>query len=74
MPQILKNIPLNGGDPLASESVKKAITDAEKKLGDKGRIFIRKSGTEAKLRIMVEGENASQIKELTESLEKAMSA
>jgi phosphoglucosamine mutase len=45
-----------------------ALTQAEKKLGNKGRILVRPSGTEPVLRIMVEGEDEMVIKELATDL------
>ena len=43
-------------DPLNNKEVKSAITKVEKELGDKGRIIIRKSGTEPLIRVMIEAE------------------
>ncbi|MBO6946910.1 MAG: phosphoglucosamine mutase [Rhodospirillales bacterium] len=57
LPQILKNVRFNGGQPLEAASVKKAITDAEEKLNGTGRLLIRKSGTEPLIRVMAEGED-----------------
>jgi phosphoglucosamine mutase len=65
-PQLLKNVryssQANGGaQPLEDESVKRAIRDGEAKLGDKGRLLIRKSGTEPLIRVMAEGEDEAMI-------------
>ena len=57
MPQMLRNVPVNGGEPLAARAVKKAIASGEEKLGTTGRLLVRESGTEPIVRIMVEGED-----------------
>jgi phosphoglucosamine mutase len=74
MPQILRNVPFSGKSPLALAPVQKAIESAKQSLGDKGRIFIRESGTEPLIRVMAEGENRKEIEQLTEALAKAMCA
>lgn len=60
-PQVLRNVAYGGADPLAAPSVQRAIKAAEKELGVSGRVFIRKSGTEPKIRVMLEGEDAALI-------------
>jgi phosphoglucosamine mutase len=60
-PQILKNVAISGGneakDALMSDpGLLRAIMEEEKKLGGKGRILVRPSGTEALIRVMVEAE------------------
>ena len=56
-PQILKNYRYSeGSQPLESDRVKAAIAEAEAELGTRGRLLVRKSGTEPVIRVMAEGE------------------
>ena len=64
LPQVLKNVGYNGGQPLEDVAVKKAIADAEKRLSGSGRLLIRKSGTEPLIRVMAEGEDEQMIGEV----------
>lgn len=50
------------------EEIKIAIDQAEKQLGDKGRVLVRVSGTEPLVRVMLEGENQNQIEILAEEI------
>src|SRR5947209_5556982 len=54
LPQVLRNVRFNGGRPLESESVVRAIALATEKLGSSGRLVIRPSGTESVIRVMAE--------------------
>ena len=45
-----------------------ALTRAEKKLGNRGRILVRASGTEPVIRVMVEGEDEQEIAVLAHEL------
>lgn len=57
-PQVLLNVHLSGStDPLNHQQVKDVIQEVELALADKGRLLIRKSGTEPLIRVMVEGED-----------------
>ena len=54
-PQVLKNVKV--ADKAAAqndEDVQKAVAEVAAKLGDTGRILVRESGTEPKIRVMVE--------------------
>ncbi len=57
VPQVLKNVRYAGGQPLETDAVKKAIAAAQEKLGNSGRLVIRKSGTEPLIRVMAEGDD-----------------
>lgn len=74
LPQILRNVCFNGAMPLEVDSVKRAITDGESRLGGKGRLLIRKSGTEPLIRVMAEGEDealiAAVVGEIVEAVER----
>jgi phosphoglucosamine mutase len=52
------------GDP----ALQRAIRDAERRLGEAGRVLVRPSGTEPALRVMVEGPDADLVLELADSI------
>ncbi|GMQ47522.1 phosphoglucosamine mutase [Vibrio sp. 10N] len=63
-PQVLINVRFSGdANPLEAEAVKQAVAKAEADLGEKGRVLLRKSGTEPLLRVMVEGEDDALVNE-----------
>ena len=61
-PQVLENVTYKDEKILRSPSLLKAINLAKKMIKGEGRVLIRKSGTEAKIRIMAESENIDLIK------------
>lgn len=70
-PQVTKNIKVSQMGKVrftTDESIKIAIKEAEKELGDKGRILVRVSGTEPLVRVMVEGENSLLIEKLASEI------
>jgi len=74
-PQVLINVRFAGGDnPLESEAVKAVAADVEKRLEGKGRILLRKSGTEPLIRIMVECEDGVLAKQCAEEIAEAVKA
>lgn len=74
-PQILMNLRLKERVPLDSLSgLRKAKSAFEKKLGRKGRIVVRYSGTEPVLRIMVEGEDREETVRIVNALADAARA
>ena len=56
-PQVLKNIVVKNKSIIKDSGVKKSIKLAENLMKDQGRILVRESGTESKIRIMGESEN-----------------
>ena len=74
-PQVLVNVRFAGGDnPLESEAVKAVAADVEKRLEGKGRILLRKSGTEPLIRVMVECEDGVLAKQCAEEIAEAVKA
>jgi phosphoglucosamine mutase len=69
VPQILVNVKLTTRRPLTEmPKTQKAMADAEKTLGKEGRVLVRWSGTEAKLRVMIEGPSQSCIEKLAHQI------
>lgn len=75
LPQILVNVRFSGeSDPLEEASVKAVTADVEKELAGRGRVLLRKSGTEPLIRVMVEGENEQQVTALANRIADAVKA
>jgi phosphoglucosamine mutase len=75
LPQILVNVRFSGAtDPLENETVKTITADVEKELQGKGRVLLRKSGTEPLIRVMVEGEDEALVTELAHRIADAVKA
>lgn len=73
LPQILHNVRYKAGNsPLEHKEVKAAIEAASSALSGKGRVLVRKSGTEPLIRIMAEGESEAEIKKLIDSIAAAV--
>lgn len=69
VPQVLVNATFNARKPLETmERTQKAIRDAEDKLGKDGRVLVRWSGTEPKLRVMIEGPRRDQIQRMADNI------
>ncbi len=62
IPQILENIDVEDKTVINNLDIKKSIKIAEKLMKGKGRILVRKSGTESKIRVMGESENKQLLK------------
>ena len=72
-PQVLINVRFAGGNnPLESDAVKSVAADVEKRLEGKGRILLRKSGTEPLIRVMVECQDATLAQQCAEEIAEAV--
>ncbi|MDN4625689.1 phosphoglucosamine mutase [Erwinia sp. PsM31] len=75
LPQILVNVRFSGAtDPLEDAQVKAVTAEAEKELKGRGRVLLRKSGTEPLIRVMVEGEDEAQVTSLAHRIADAVKA
>jgi phosphoglucosamine mutase len=69
LPQLLKNVRFNGGtEPLEADSVRKRIAAAEAELEGRGRLVIRKSGTEPLIRVMAEGDDMALVERVVDEI------
>jgi phosphoglucosamine mutase len=62
LPQVLENVRFKKGAPLEDAKVKSSIEDGRARLGEHGRILVRKSGTEPLIRVMAEGEDEKLVR------------
>jgi len=62
-PQVLENLKVSSKPPVETlPAVVTAMREAERQLGERGRVLVRYSGTENLLRVMIEGEREGDIK------------
>ena len=73
-PQVMINVPANSAKVMENNAVQSAVRDVDAVLGDKGRVLLRPSGTEPLIRVMVEGEDAPQVKRLAAQLAAVVAA
>ncbi|SUO94520.1 phosphoglucosamine mutase [Suttonella ornithocola] len=66
--QILKNITVHEKNIVNGSAVQNALEAAEKKLGNNGRLLLRPSGTEPKIRVMAEGDDEALLNEIVDEL------
>jgi phosphoglucosamine mutase len=68
-PQTMINVRLaQAGGLLDSAPIRDAVSAVERTLGKRGRVLLRPSGTEPLIRVMVEGEDAEEVRRLAEQL------
>jgi len=61
-PQVLVNVRIDKKVKIEEiDSIKKAVEAVEKKLGERGRVLLRSSGTEPLIRVMVEGVDEDEV-------------
>jgi phosphoglucosamine mutase len=75
-PQVLENVRYEKGkpDPMDAPAVKEAIKAAEAQLTGKGRLLVRKSGTEPLVRIMAEGDDEALVRKTVADVKSAVVA
>lgn len=70
-PQVLVNVRFaEGKDPLAAATVMQEVAAVEQELAGRGRVLLRKSGTEPLIRVMVEGEHEQQVLDMANRIAK----
>lgn len=68
-PQSMENVRVTGKvDIDGSDAIQQAVREAEDELGSRGRVLLRPSGTEPVVRVMVEGEDATVVTQMTSRL------
>ena len=72
LPQILENVVVKDKDVIKKFKCKNAIKKANKFMNQKGRILVRKSGTEPKIRIMAESYDKSLILKCIKIIKKSI--
>jgi phosphoglucosamine mutase len=72
LPQVLKNVRYRAGKPLEDAAVRRAITAANERLGQHGRLIVRPSGTEPVIRVMGEGDDKALIEEVVDDIVDAL--
>jgi phosphoglucosamine mutase len=73
-PQTMVNVRVAGKPDLNAASLQASVADAERQLGDRGRVVLRASGTEPVVRVMVEGEDAAEVEALASQIAAAVSS
>ncbi len=72
-PQVLINVRSSRRVDLDQAGVSEAVGRAESRLGRRGRVVLRASGTEPVVRVMVEGEDDAEVRQLAEDIAAAVS-
>jgi phosphoglucosamine mutase len=68
LPQVLINVKVKEKKDIDTLEVKKHIRKTEEKLGEKGRVLVRYSGTENLCRVMIEGEHKKEIQKMANEI------
>ncbi|MDX2205026.1 MAG: phosphoglucosamine mutase [Hyphomicrobiaceae bacterium] len=72
LPQLLRNVTYKDGKPLEQDAVRVAIDHGRQRLGSRGRLVIRPSGTEPVIRVMAEGEDEHLVHEVVGDIVEAV--
>jgi len=68
LPQVLENVRFKSGAPLEDARVLSQIEAGTARLNGKGRVLVRKSGTEPVIRVMAEGDNEREVREVVREI------
>jgi phosphoglucosamine mutase len=69
LPQILVNVRFTGdSDPINSPSVQASVDKVNARLSGRGRVLLRKSGTDPLIRVMVEGPELEEVTALANEI------
>jgi len=73
-PQTLLNVRVQAEVDLNLPQIRDAVSAAETQLGSRGRVLLRASGTEPLIRVMVEGEDQREVKQLSQQIADTVAA
>lgn len=68
LPQVMRNVRNVSDVALDAPTIRAAVAEAETRLGDRGRVLLRASGTEPLVRVMVEGEDVDEVERECDAL------
>ncbi|MEL7029258.1 MAG: phosphoglucosamine mutase, partial [Pseudomonadota bacterium] len=74
LPQVMKNVRYKDKKLLETVDVREAIAEGEARLNGKGRLVIRKSGTEPVIRVMAEGDDGGLVTSVVDDIVSVMQA
>ncbi|MFZ1102320.1 MAG: phosphoglucosamine mutase [Hyphomicrobiaceae bacterium] len=72
VPQLMQSVRYADGSPLEHALVKSAIDTGRARLGDGGRLLVRRSGTEPVIRVMAEGDDAGLVRQVVGDIAEAV--
>jgi phosphoglucosamine mutase len=72
IPQILENVIVKNKDIISTSKIKQIIKKTEKLIKNQGRLLVRKSGTEPKIRIMGESKNKKLLQKCIQTIKKSL--
>ena len=77
-PQVMINVRLpagaNGSELCQLEAIRDSVSQVEQELNGTGRVLLRASGTEPVIRVMVEGQDATQVDRYCKTISGVVSA